>query len=269
MATIEELEGLYGNGNYREVIDSLEAEKLDPRMIKDAEMLLLMAWSYHQLGEYSSSLPIFERVMFRHSGVVHGESERKIELSACRGVAHGLLQTGAVLSLDRVEKIISSIPPSLKLNNVYASVALVGARSGRKINVKMIVDMIFHALQTVPHEVISGHIVNNGAFALFEAKTQEDVKPYLPILPGLMETAIGIYESTGAAKNHLAGSLYRAALIMEERGWLAGALTVIRQSLLLWRELARSQGGERYENNLVNAIDVWSRLERRGFIANR
>lgn len=269
MAAIEELKGLYGNGSYREVITSLAAEKLDPQAIEDVEKILLMAWSYHQLGEYGSSLPIFEEVMSRYLGAVHGSSEWKIELSACRGVAHGLLQTGGVLDLDRVEKIILSIPPSLELNNVYANVALVGARSGRKINVKMIVDMIFHALQTVPHEVISGHIVNNGTLALFEAKTQEDVKPYLPILPGLMEAAIGIYESTGAAKNHLAGSLYRAALIMEEREWSAGALTVIRQSLLLWRELVRSQGGERYENNLVNVIDVWSRLERRGFISNR
>ncbi len=247
MATIEELKRLYQEAKYRELIE------LADRGDSDNEQLLLVGWARHQLGEYSESMAIFSGLAFAYS------SSLQIGESARRGLAHGLLQTGG--NFAEVEKIMAEISPSPDLDNVYINAALAKARKGEAISVEIVMGRIMAALGAVPYKTIHGHVINNGTLALYEARGQEGVKPYLPMLPGLILVAVGIYEATGAAKNHIAGAEFRASLICEAAGWKKNALLYAQTSRELWRELVDSEGGARFQKNLEGVQAQMNKLE--------
>ena len=98
---------------------------------------------------------------------------------------------------------------------------------------------------------------------LHGARDQKDVKPFLPLLSGLIEIAIGIYEVTGAAPNHLAGALYRASLIFEAADWIEGAFVIIHESIAKWQKLVITQDSERNQQNLAGAKRQLEHLESR------
>lgn len=258
MITKEGVDFLYSQAKYREVIAAVGGLELDARDSGEAEILLVLAWSHHQLKEYRESLVIFEELMMRYS-FAETEKEAEIRLSALRGTAHGLLQTGA--DFERVERIIVGLPPSLDLDNVYLNTVLVRARKGEKISVNIVLEGIWNAIATVPYKTVNGHVIRNGVLALHVAREQEVVKPYLASLPGLMFVAIKIYNETQAAKNHLASATFFASQICEAAGWLKMARIEAETSHALWKELAGSQGGEGFQKNLEGAEAQLKKLE--------
>jgi tetratricopeptide (TPR) repeat protein len=257
MATLEELKELYGVAKYREIIAAEDVNALDYRDNNDAEKLLQLAWAYHQIGEYHKSLAIFEKLMSQCSSE-ETSWEYKVYMAAARGVAHGLIQTGG--DFERVEVIMKIIPPSLDQDNVYVNAFLAKARRKEMISSEIVMGRINAALIAVPYKTISGHVISNGVLALHEARQQEDVKNYIPILPGLIDMAIGIYESTGTAKNHIAGAEFRAAQILRANGWDKFAILSAEESVNLWKELVSTQDGERYQNNLEGAEKLLNEL---------
>lgn len=254
MVTNEQLDELYAKAKYREVIAAVNVEELNPGSLKDEEKLLRVGWAYHQLGEYDKSVPIMGTLILRHV------SASEIGESARRGLAHGTLQRYG--DIEGADRVLQEIPPSLARDNVRMNLFLTAARKGIEIPVSEVMQMIVDTMMRVPYEVVNGHIVNNGTFTLHEARNQEGVHPYVSILPGFIEAAIGIYEAVGAAKNHLAGALYRASLIFEATGpeWLRGAREMIGNSVRLWRELVEAQGGERFQKNLDGALAQLEKL---------
>jgi len=256
MAIIEKLEELYKKGEYRQIISDVpNVQKLEIEdHPDDARIFLQVAWTHHQLGEYDKSIPMMEEV------AKYYEASGDIGESARRGLAHGLLQgRGFIGSADLIMK---EIPPSLIRDNVRMNLYILAVRKGLTIPAEEITSMIMNALQTTPYATVNGHIINNGALALYEARDQASVKPYLPILPGLIFTAIGIYRATDTAKNHLAGVTFRASKICEAAGWKKLARIEAETSVGLWLELVSSQGGERYQKNLEGAEAQLKKLTR-------
>lgn len=254
MATREELKELYKQGKWREIIAAEDGKKLLAVMkerkpgvdiAEVAEKLFQIGWAHHQLGEYDDSMPIFWEL----SEYYPASSE--IGESASRGLAHGTLQRD--MDIETADAILRRLPPGLATDNVRMNQIIMAARKGLRIPAKTVISMIVNALETVPYATVNGHIVNNGALALHEAREQEDVKPYLPILPGFIFAAIGIYEATGTAKNHIAGAEFRASQICEAAGWKKNARLTAETSVELWRELVSSQDGARYQRNLDGA----------------
>lgn len=247
MATIEELEELYKQAKYRQIILSVaNVQKLEIEdHPDDVRIFLQVAWAHHQLGEYDKSIPMMEEVgrYYEASGDI-GESAR-------RGLAHGLLQGRGEIGM--ADLVMQEIPPSLGRDNVRMNFFVIAARKGLEVPAEAVMAMITNALATMPYVTVNGHIINNGALVLHEAREQESVKPYFPILPGLIFTAIGIYRTTDTAKNHLAGVTFRASQICEAAGWKKLARIEAETSVELWRELVSSQGGERYRKNLEGA----------------
>jgi hypothetical protein len=237
MATIKKL---YQEGKYREVIAAVEGNK-NP----GDERLLQAAWAHHQLGEYTLSIPIMEDIVERHS------SRSEVGRSARRGLAHGLIQWNG--DLKTADAIMQQISPGLDRDNVRVNIFLVAARKKVEIPASEVIAIITNAINTVPYATVNGHVVSNGALALHEARGQEMVKPYLPILSGLMSAAISIYEVTGTAKNHIAGAEFRDAQICRANGLLEPARFSAEESVNSWRELVNSQDGARYKQNLEGA----------------
>jgi len=246
MKTKEEINKLYEEKKYREIVEAVDIQLLWNIRKKDRdEIMLTVAWSYHQLGEYDKSIPIM-----RDLANIYGTSS-KIGEQAWRGWAHGVLQQDGDINL--ADEIMKLLPPSPERDNVRMNFFLIAARKGAAISASEIMTAITNALAAVPYKTVDGHIINNGAFALHEAREQEGVKPYLPILPALMFSAIGIYRATDTAKNHLAGVTFRASQICEAAGWKKLARIEAETSVGLWRKLVSSQGGERYQQNLKGA----------------
>lgn len=238
MATIKEIKRLYSEGKYREVIAAVGKNS-------SGEKLLQVAWAHHQLGEYALSMPIMEGLVERHSSV------SEIGRSARRGLAHGLIQWNG--DLETADAIMQQIPPGQDRDNVRVNIFIAAARKKIEIPAAKVMAIITSAINGLPYMTMNGHVVSNGALALHEAREQEMVKPYLPILPGLMDVAIGIYWETKAAKNHIAGAEFRAAQICRANGWLKLARLSAEESVELWQELVNSQDGARYKQNLKGA----------------
>jgi len=245
MATIEELNKLYAQAKYREVIDAVENKNLDSKILEDEKKLLIKGWGHHQLGEYDKSTPIMEELRQRH------EPSSQIGESAREGLAQGLLQWKG--DLNDADKVMQEIPPSPRRDNARMNYFLQGARKGLKVPAGEVLSTITKNLSSVPYATINGHIINNGTLALHEARNQEGAKPYLALLPSLIFMAIGIYEATGAAKNHIAEAEFRASQICEAAGWKKNARICAETSVKLWRELVASQDGVRYQRNLEEA----------------
>lgn len=246
MLTFEELSQVYRDGNYRRVITEIGERVFIPSLVSDGRILLLKAWSYHQLGEYKESLEIFEELLG-----LYRDNKHEVYISAARGMAHGLIQTNG--DLTRAYLLMETLPFDANSRNFYLNAVISQARKGEKISPKIVISIITNTLSAVPYEIIHAHIINNGAFALYEAREQESVKPYLSVLPGLIFCAIKIYSETEAAENHLAGSTYRASLICEAFGWLKFAVIEAETSVRLWTKLVAAQGGERYAKNFEGA----------------
>lgn len=245
MATIKELEELHQKAEYRKLIEEVEKEKLIPGRIEDDTKLLRKGWSHHQLGEYDKSIPIMEELRGRY------EPSSEIGQSAREGLAQGLLQWKG--DLKRADEVMQEIPSSPRRDNARMSYFLQGARKGLEVPEVEAINTITKYISNLPYATINGHIINNGTLALYEARNQEGVKPYLAILPGLIFAAIGIYEATGAAKNHIAGAEFRASQICEALGWKKNARICAETSVELWHELVSSQDGARFQHNLEGA----------------
>jgi tetratricopeptide (TPR) repeat protein len=253
MAAVEEIDALYNQARYRELIELVKEEDLHLQHEEDARKLLRKGWAYHQLGEYDESIPIMRTL---HN--VYPATE-EIGESATRGLAHGILQRdGAVEEADSILR--DNLPPGLACDNVRMNTMIMAARKGMEIPASEVMDMITNALLKVPYATVNGHIINNGALTLHEARQQEGVKFYLPILPALMSSAIGIYRATNTAKNHLAGATFRNSQICEAAGWKKIARIEAEASVELWLELVNSQDGARYRRNLEGAEAQLKRL---------
>jgi len=247
---------LKAKGRNREIVNGVRVEELDPRNEQDEEVLLEVAWAYHQLGEYGQSIPIMEVLRGRHA------PNTEVGESARRGLAHGLLQRdGDIMAADTV---FHEIPPGSGRDNGRMNMMIVAARQGTLIPPGEVMATICGALEKAPYGAVIGHIVNNGVMALYEARKQESARIYSAVLPGLMHIALGIYHDTKTARNHVAGAEYRAALICADLGgvWLNYAANHAVKSCLFWKELVASQGGERYKKNLASAMELQDRLLR-------
>lgn len=245
MLTTETIRQLKQEAKYREIIEGVPVGKLQLGLFEDDGKLLEVGWAHHQLGEYKQSLEIMWGLSKRYL------PESEIGESARRCYAHGLLQEYS--DIEIADSVMRDIPESLGRDNVRMNMMIMAARKGLEIPAGEIIEMITNALISVPYATINGHIINNGALALHEARQQEAVKPYLPVLPALMSSAIGIYRATDTAKNHLAGATLRNSQICEAAGWKKIARIEAEASVGLWRELVSSQGGERYQQNLKGA----------------
>ena len=249
MVMIGEIRELKKQGKNREIIAAVDAENIDftkrPRIEVNDEKLLEKAWAHHQLGEYDKSLQImWDLSEYYPASSVIGES-------ALRGFAHGRLQKD--MDIEAADAILRRLPQGLTTDNVRMNQIIMAVRKGLTIPAGSVMSMITNALETVPYATINGHIVNNGALALYEARQQEVTKPYLPVLPGLIEAAISIYEATNTPKNHIAGAMFRASQIFEAADWKRGAILVAEESVAIWRELVSMQDGARYQRNLEGA----------------
>ncbi len=254
MATIEEIRELKKQGKNREIIAALKDERLMIVVKEDAEKLLEKAWAHHQLGEYDSSLPIMAALSVKWSAfTIIGESAR-------RGYAHGILQRDD--DVQEADKTLQEIPFSLGRDNVRMNMMIMAARKGLTIPAEEVIATIMHTLQMVPYATVNGHIINNGALVLHEARQQKAVEPYIPILPGLIDVVIGIYEATDTAKNHIAAAKFRAAQICRANGWKKLARISIEESIELWRYLVASQDGARYKQNLEGAEKLKREMEK-------
>lgn len=245
MATIKELEGLYKQGKYREIIALVEPNFSNVDVLDSSKRLLQRGWAHHQLGEYDDSIKIMIKLAnFWPVASEMGESSHL-------GLAHGYLQRDG--DIKKADKILQQLLPGLKGDNIRMNTFIMAVRKKVEVPASEVMAIITNALKTVPYASVNGHIVNNGALVLHEARQQEGVKPYLPILPGLIDAAIGIYEATGTAKNHIAGAEFRAAQICRAANWPELARISAKTSVELWRELVNSQDGARYKQNLEGA----------------
>ncbi len=248
MATIKELESLYNQGKYREVVEAAESDAGQTQKKR-----LRLAWAHHQLGEYDRSMDIAEALR------EHCPGSSAIGESARRCLAHSWLQNGG--DVGYADNILCELPVGLPCDNVRMNIFLIAARKGVKIPARMVVMMVLSAIVIVPYETVNGHIINNGALAIYEAREQEQVVPYLAILPGLIDMTIRIYEATGTAKNHIAGAWFRASQILGDvAGRRREALGAISNSIRLWEELKAEQGGDRFGKNLDGAQEQRRRL---------
>lgn len=252
MATVEEIREWKKQGKNREIIAAVQSEEVS-RNTKNDEKLLEKAWAHHQLGEYDESLPIMSALAEYYSPL------NEIGESALRGYAHGILQRDS--DIHTADDVMKRIPLSMARDNVRINMMIMAVRKGLAIPAEEIMFMITNALQSVPYATVNGHIVNNGALVLHEARQQEAIKLYLSILPGLMDTAIGIYKFTKSPENHIAGAEFRAAQICRANGWLKLAKLSAEESVALWRDLVNSQDGERYQKNLEGARELLKDLE--------
>lgn len=252
MLTIEAIRQFKQEAKYREIIEGVPVGKLQLGIVEDDEKLLEVAWAHHQLGEYKRSLELTWKLCQRYL------PESEIGESARRCYAHGLLQEYG--DTETADKVMQEIPESLKRDNLRMNMMIMAARKGLEIPAGTVMAMINNALISVPYATVNGHIVNNGALVFHEARGQKGARSYLPILPALMSSAIGIYRATDTAKNHLAGATFRNSQICEAAGWKKIALIEAETSVRLWRELVSSQDGARYQKNLEGAEAQLKRL---------
>lgn len=253
--TGEELQKLYQEGEYRQVIETYlqwreELETQNPDAPVDSRDLRA-AWAYYQLHELdqAKSLAMLVTTRFPETSE-EGDSARRLW-------AHCAEQQG---DLEAAGHLLGGLLPSSARDNLWITVLIGKQRKGEAVDPRLVMDLVMAAQTRTPYQVTDGHIVNNAVWLLHSAREQEGVKPFLSILPGIMVCATDIYIATGAAKNHRAGVSYRASIIFEAAGLLQEALGLIRESVGKWQELVKIQGGERYQQNLQCAERQLERL---------
>lgn len=254
--TTQEAEQLYQAGKYRELVSQWErwVEERRPQdldenilgaLVKAGVLALRAAWAYYQLGAFEKAEKLARILRSATSAdVPAGESARRL-------LAHCSERQGR---LEDAEAYLRDIPASRERDNLYLTILIARKRQGKETGVIVALNLVTEAMIRTPYQTIDGHIINNAAWLLYEAREEEAVKPFLPILVGLIESAIGIYEATGTALNHRAGALFRASHIcLDVADWPKGALLDIDESITLWEQLVASEGGDRYQKNLERA----------------
>lgn len=250
---VKELEELYNQGKYRELIKTVgDIKHLDPAGLIDAEIFFQAGRAHYQLGEYEKAKIIMEKLR------TLWPSAEKIGDSARRILAHCFLQGES--DINAADSLLREIPESPDRDNLRMNLMIVAARKRLAIPAEEVVEMAINALSSVSITTVDGHIVNNGSFVLYEARDQETTKPYLRHMFFFIFAAINIYKVTGAAKNHIAGAEFRASKICEAMGKLDIAHAAAQRSVDLWRELVNSQDGERYQQNLEGAVAQLKKL---------
>jgi len=238
----EELEDLYKQGKYRELIKTVG----DIKCLDDAETLLMVGRAYYQLGEYEKAKIIMEelRTLWLPTEEI-GDSARRM-------LAHCFLQGES--DINAADSLLREIPESPDRDNLRMNLMITAARKGLVIPVEVVVEIATNALESsVPATPVMGHTINNGALILYETRDRETTKPYLYLMPIFIFAAIGIYKGTNTAKNHIAAAQFRASKICEATGNLDIARGAAQKSVELWQELVGSQGGARYQQNLEGA----------------
>lgn len=249
--TLVEIQELRRQGKYRETISAVDKWKEEgfPGTIgvpaDRSPFFLEKAWAHYQLGEYEAAEQDAKSIAeFMSAGTDIGESARHL-------LAHCAERQGR---LDDAEEQLRALPSSRNRDNLYVVILVARKRQGEPVDVLTAMNLVTEALRRTPYDVVDGHIINNGAWLLYNAREQEGVRPVLPILSGLIEMAIGIYEATGTAPNHRAGALFRASnIFLDVADWPKAALLVIDESIVLWEQLVASEDGKRYQQNLEGA----------------
>ena len=251
----EQADQLYEAGNYRGLVTQWERWKeergpqdLDENilgtLVEAGVIMLRAAWAYYQLGEFEESERLAQMLKSAATAdVPAGENARRL-------LAHCAERQG---NLREAERRLMDVPLSRERDNLWVTVLIALHRDGEYIDARAAMLLATEAMMRVPYETTEGHIINNVAWLLHQARDQQDVQKFLSTLPGLIESAIGIYEATGTVQHHLAGALYRASLIFEAANWAEGAAVVIRESIAKWEVLVASQGGEQYSEKLQGA----------------
>lgn len=247
--TLQEVQGLRVQGKYRETIAAVEEwEREHPSGLGAPKELgpfrLEKAWAYYQLGEYDQAERWGEIV---DSFINTRDTQESVSLL----LAHCAERYG---DLNRAEVIVESLSASVARDNLYLTILIGKSRKGLSVSSRTVIELVVAAQMRTPYQVVDAHIINNGTWFLYGVRNQEDVKPFLPILPGLIEVAIGIYEATKAANNHRAAALFRASnIFLDVVDWPRAAMLVIEESITFWEQLVASEGGERYQKNLEGA----------------
>lgn len=260
-ATIEEINELYKQGKYRKVLVVIETIEIDKLSNSErGKILLKKAWAHHQLGEYPLSVAIMEKLSNEY------KASEEIGSSARYGLAQGLLQLKGEAAFPKVEKILEEIPSSPERDNTLMNYYMKVARAGHKVPVEKIVSIINQYLK-MPLTLINGHIINNGSFALYEARNQnrEGIN-YIQLLPDFIEKVIDIYKAVKAQSNHVAAAHYRASKIYEVEGSMKSiekAITHAKKAVKLWKKLVKSQNGARFAQNLKAAEEQLINLQKK------
>jgi hypothetical protein len=244
MSNIDKLKELYGQGKYREIIEH-EAD-IDILAKEEDEATRIFAWAFHQLGEYKKSIPLMTILCKRNP------PESEIGESARTGLAQGLLQQDG--DIAAAEKIINQLPYSLKRDNVRMNMFSKAVDQKVGIDPVAVMTIVNKALDCPVKDwsITIGHIVNNAALVFFKAREQDEIMIcWEENAVAFADKAIGIYEYVGAQRNHIAGALYRKALIHK-----AIFEEAKEKSVSIWEELVASQGGDRYQKNLEGAMSL-------------
>ena len=242
----EKINKLYEEKKYREVVEAVDTQLLRNISQGDRdEIMLTVAWSHHQLGEYDKSIPIMKGLTTNYG------TSTKVGERAWRGWAHGVLQRDGNISL--ADEIMKLLPPSPERDNIRMNFFLIAVRKGVAISASEIIATITNTLATAPYKTVDGHIINNGALTLHEAREQESVKPYLPILPGFNVFSDRYLQDNRYGEKSSCRSHIQSFPDLRS-GWLEKIARIEAEtSVGLWRELVSSQGGERYQQNLKGA----------------
>ncbi|MBI4138342.1 MAG: hypothetical protein HY482_01970 [Candidatus Wildermuthbacteria bacterium] len=248
VVTIRELEDWYRQGRYDDLINLNPSLVEIPVDISAEEVLarvnLLQAWSLHQKKEYWPAEVAFAALATRFFvDTFVGDSAR-------RGLAHALFQQD---KMEEGRRVLEEIRPGIERSNARLNELLRDVFAGRPIPVEEVLQAVAHALGDTPYRIIHGHVLNNAAWILFQARHREEAKPYLPILQGLIEMALGIYDQTKAQPNHIASCSFRAATIFFESGWFKGALTLIDESISAWEKALQGKEDPAFRRNLQGA----------------
>jgi len=247
---IEEINQLDRQKAYGKMVEYFQTRvrEEDYSMPIGARAMFMIGNAYHQLRDYNTSTRIMSFL------IANWKADTEIGADARRMWAHGVLQRDG--DIRRADAIMQEIPSSLGRENLRMNIFLESARKELIIPVGEVMAIISTALTSVPYVAVNGHIVSNGVLAIHIARGQQMAGVYLPILPGLIEAVVGIYERVGVAKNHLAGACGRASLIFESagKGWYRGAEEFADDSVTLWEELRRGSGGESYQGKLEEAL---------------
>jgi tetratricopeptide (TPR) repeat protein len=247
----DRVEELYKAGKHREIILRVDPNDI-PSTLTGDKIRLRLGWAHYQLGEQEEALVLFSKL------VKTDLPTTEIGEGSTRGLAHIWIQKG---KLSEAEDLIKKLPAGFNRDNIFINLYLAMVRKEMEIPAGDVMCFIAHAI-IPPYAIINAHIVNNGSWALFQARKQPEIKELLLALPGYLEKAKIIYQEVNAQQNHIASVLYRMAVVYEYLGETDKGLDCAEESKEIWLSLVSSQGGERYQQNLKGAEDLRIRLQR-------
>lgn len=241
----EKLNALYDKGDWKGFLDA--CEDIRSKGGFDDITRFRRGNAYYQLGEYETSAKIMEALAKENA------PDAKTGQDARRMWGHSVLQKDG--DIEEADRIIKEIPDSLARENLRMNAFIVAARKGVEIPVSEIMSAIERATE-YPHETVNGHVINNASLALFEAREQKEASSYLEELPAFMIRALGIYTSTGTPKNHIGGLYFRLAKMYSSIGRIEAARSAKKKCVQVWEEIVKTEGSERYRQNLKGAMNL-------------